>query len=169
MAANEFGQLAQGVGGQIKGTNTISFIHKHELPKSRMKDVTYGQFVCNERPEKEEVNRTRFTVGGDKINYPRAVSTPTAEMLVAKILFNSVISTKNAKLMTIDISNFYLNSLLLRPEFVKIKINDIPEEIINKYKLRNKVTPHGYVYIMTTKGMYGLPQTGLIANELLEK
>ena len=95
-----------------------------------MKDVTYGKFVCNERPKKADVVRTRFTVGGDKINYPGAVSTPTAKMLVAKILFNSVIFTKNAKLMTIDISNFYLNSPLLRPEFFKIKINDIPEEII---------------------------------------
>ena len=26
LAANEFGQLAQGVGGRIKGTNTICFI-----------------------------------------------------------------------------------------------------------------------------------------------
>jgi len=134
-----------------------------------MKDVTYGQFVCNKRPEKAKVNRTRFTVGGDRINYPGAVSAPTAEMLVAKILFNSVISTKNAKFITINISNFYLNSPLPRPEFVKIKINDIPEEIIKEYKLHDKVTPQGYVYIMATKGMYGLPQAGLIANELLEK
>ena len=28
LAAIEFGQLAQGVGGQIKGTNTIKFIYK---------------------------------------------------------------------------------------------------------------------------------------------
>ena len=68
-----------------------------------MKDVTYGQFVCNKRPEKDKVNRTRFTVGADKINYPKALATPTVEMLVAKILFNSVISTKDAKLMKIDI------------------------------------------------------------------
>ena len=88
------------MGGQIKGTNTIAFIHKHEVPKNRMKDVTY---ICNKRPEKSKVNRTRFTVGGDKINYPGAVATPTAEMLVAKILFNSIISTKNAKFTTIDI------------------------------------------------------------------
>jgi hypothetical protein len=125
-----------------------------------MKDVTYGQFVCNERPEKADVNRTRFTVSGGKINYSGAVATPTAEMLVAKILFNSVISTKDAKFMTIDIYNFYLNYPLPRPEFVKIKIIDIPEEIIKEYKLRNKVTPKGYVYIMATKGMYGLPQAG---------
>ena len=75
----------------------------YQNTKSRMKDVTYGQFVCNERPKKTEINRTRFTVGGEKINYPGAVATPIAEMIVAKILFNSVISTKNAKFTTIDI------------------------------------------------------------------
>ena len=48
LAANEFGRLAQGVGGRIKGTNTIRFIFRHEAHKVRMKDVTYGQFVCNE-------------------------------------------------------------------------------------------------------------------------
>ena len=74
-----------------------------------MKDVTYGQFVCTLRPEKAEPNQTWFTVGGDRINYPGAVATPTAEMLVAKMLFNSVISTKEARFMTMDISNFLPN------------------------------------------------------------
>ena len=78
-----------------------------------MKDVTYGQFVCTVCPEKEESNRTQFTVGGDRINYPGAVAIPTAEMLVAKMLFNSsVISTKGARFMTMDISNIYLNTPL---------------------------------------------------------
>ena len=97
------------------------------------------------------------------------MAAPTAEMLVAEILLNSVISTKDAKFITIDISNFYLNSPLPRPEFVKIKINDIPEEIIKEYKLRKKVTSNSYIYIMATKGMDGLPQAGLISNELLDK
>ena len=99
------------------------------------------------------MNRTRFTVGGDRINYPGAVATPTAEMLVAKLLLNSVISTKDARFMTVDISNFYLNSPLLCPEFVKIKLSDITKEIIDEYKLGDKVTPKGFVYIMATKGM----------------
>ncbi len=34
--------------------------------------------------------------------------------------------------------------------------------------LREKATSNGSIYIMATKGMYGLPQAGLIANELLE-
>ena len=139
MAANKFGQLAQGVGGRIKGTNTIFFIRRDEFPRTRMKDVTYGKFIYNDRPGKAETNRTWFTVGGDRINYPGAVATPTAEMLVAKILFNSVTSTKDAKFMKTDISNFYLNSPLPCPEFVKIKLSNIPKEIIDEYKLRNKV------------------------------
>jgi hypothetical protein len=63
-SANKFGCLANGVGGHIKNPiNTIQFIHQHKVPKERMKDVTYGQFVCMVRPEKAEPNRTRFTVG----------------------------------------------------------------------------------------------------------
>jgi hypothetical protein len=34
-AANEFGRLAQGVGGRIRGTNTITFIPHHEMPADR--------------------------------------------------------------------------------------------------------------------------------------
>ena len=33
-AANEFGRLANGVRGRIKGTNTIKFIHKRYVPKN---------------------------------------------------------------------------------------------------------------------------------------
>ena len=134
-----------------------------------MKDNTYGQFICTVRPEKAEPNQKRFTVGGDRINYPGAVAAPTAEMLVAKMLFNSVISTKDARFMTMDISNFYLMTPLHRPEFIRIKLGDIPDEVINEYKLREKATKNGSIYIRAKQGMYGLPQSGLLANELLAK
>jgi hypothetical protein len=55
------------------------------------------------------------------------------------------------------------------PEFIRISINDIPEEIIIKYKLREIADSKGMVYIQANQGMYGLPQSGLLANELLEK
>ena len=134
-----------------------------------MKDVTYGQFVCTVRPEKVEPNQTRFTVGGDTINYPGTVATPTAEMLVAKMLFNSIISTKDACFMTMDISNFYLMTPLHHPEFIRLKLNDIPNEVIKEYKLREKATKNGSIYIKAKQGIYGLPQSGLLANKLLEK
>ena len=90
-------------------------------------------------------------------------------MLVAKLLFNSVISTHGARFMTMDIANFYLMTPLKRPEYVKIKLRDIPEEIIFEYKLRDIATADGNVYIEATKGMYRLPHAGLLANEQLEK
>ncbi len=90
-------------------------------------------------------------------------------MLVAKMLFNSVISTKGARFMTMDISNFYLMTLLHCAKFIWIKLRNIPDEVINKYNLREKATKNGSIYIRAKHGMYGLPQAGLLANELFEK
>ncbi len=169
-SANEFGRLAQGIGGRVKGTNTIFFIPKGKVPLDRRKDVSYGKFVCKVRPEKvDEPNRTRLTVGGNLINYPFEVGTPTADLLLAKILFNSVISTKNARFMTIDIKNFYLNTPMQRYEYIKLKLSDIPSEVIEEYNLRSIATDDDFVYVEIRAGMYGLPQAGLIAQELLEK
>jgi hypothetical protein len=109
-------------------------------------------------------------VGGDRINYPGKVAAPTTEILVAKILFNSVISTKGVRFTTMDISNFYLMTPLHCAEFIQIKLNDIPDEVINKYKLlREKNSKNGNIYIRAKHSMYGLPQAGILANKLLKK
>ena len=71
--------------------------------------------------------------------------------------------------MTIDISNFYLNTPMKRYKYLLLKLSDIPEEIIQLYNLCNKATKNGRVYAEIRKGMYGLPQDGLLAQELLEK
>jgi hypothetical protein len=52
---------------------------------------------------------------------------------------------------------------------MRIKIMDIPKEIIKEYKLHQKVTDDGYIYCKIQKGMYGLPQVGIIAQELLQE
>jgi hypothetical protein len=69
-AANEFGRLVQGVGGRVKGTDTIKLIKKDDVPYERWKDVTYVSFTCEVRLHEEEQERTRLTTGGDCINYP---------------------------------------------------------------------------------------------------
>ena len=70
--------------------------------------------------------------------------------------------------MTMDIANFYLMTPLKRLEYVKIKLRDIPEEIIIEYKICELTTPDSNVYIEANKGMHGLPQAGLLANKQLE-
>ena len=168
-AADEFGRLAQGIGGRVEGTNTVEFIHKHEIPQDRFKDVTYIKFVCTIRTKKKDPYHTRATMGGNLINYPKDVGIPTANLLLIKLFLNSVISTKGARFATADISNFYLMTPLKRPEYAKVKLSDIPEEVIEEYNLREKVTPDGYVYLKVGKGMYGLPQAGSLGHDLLEE
>ena len=165
--ANEIGRLAQGI-REIKGTNTIQFVHKKEIPKNRWRDITYGRIVVAYRPQKSEPNRSRLTVGGDRINYPFDVSTPTADLPTIKMLWNSVLSTPNAKFITLDVANFYLGTPMERPEFMRLPIKVIPQEIIDHYGLNSKVED-GWVYVKIVKGMYGLPQAGLLANQLLSK
>ena len=108
-------------------------------------------------------------MGGDKVHYPGDVGTPTADLTLVKMHVNSVISTPGARYMTLDVKNFYLNTPMVRYEYVRIKIDDIPEEIIVEYNLREKVTSDGHVYVEIQKGMYGLPQAGILAQQLLEQ
>ena len=102
-------------------------------------------------------------MGGDRINYPDDCGTPTADMTLFKILVNSIISTPNAKCLTADIKDFYLRTPMKRPEYMRLKLTDIPDEVIEHYKLKELATPDGYVYCEIRKGMYGLPQAGIIA------
>ena len=106
------GFFPQGICGRIKGTNTLSLIETYAVPEGRFKYVIYGKFVCNIQTEKADKNRTRLVVGGNNIHYPDERNIPTADMLLAKNLFNSVISTKGTHCMTRDIKNFYLGTPL---------------------------------------------------------
>ena len=58
---------------------------------------------------------------------------------------------------------------LRRDEYICINIKDIPDEIIKGYNIKDKDTVDGAVYIEANQGMYGLPQSGLLANQLLVK
>ena len=48
--------------------------------------------VCKVRPEKEDTNRTRITIGGNHIFYLGDVGTPTGYLELVKILIISVLS-----------------------------------------------------------------------------
>ena len=167
---NEIGRLAQGMPGRNTGTNTIFFIKKDQVPKERAKDVTYGLITTLIRPEKiDEPNRTRLVAGGNQVHYPGNAGTPTADLLTVKLLLNSIISTESARFMTMDIKDFYLNTPMARYEYMRLRLADMPEDVIEHYKLHELATPDGAIYCEIRKGMYGLPQAGIIAQQLLEE
>ena len=167
---NEIGRLAQGMPGRVEGTNTFVFIPYANIPSDRTGDVTYARICCNVRPEKiNEPNRCRITVGGDRINYPYEVATPTADLLTVKLLLNSIVSTEGAKFCSVDIKNFYLCTPLKRYEYVRMNLADFPDDVIEHYNLKALANKNGMVFVEIRKGMYGLPQAGLLAQELLEQ
>jgi hypothetical protein len=151
---------------RLYNTNIIRFIRRSNIPKGR-KD-TYGSFVVDIKDHKEEKERARLTVGGDQIEYPGDTSTRTAGLTTANILINSVISTLGAKFLVIDIHNFYLNTPLGRFEYMVINFSSLPQETIDKYDLI-ELAQDGKVNIEIQKGMHGLPQAGILSNELLQR
>jgi hypothetical protein len=94
------------------------------------------------------------------------VSTPTADTTTAKLVINSTISTPNARYMCGDIKNFYLGTPMARYKYMRLPITIIPQEIIDEYNLLD-IVHNGFIYMEIRRGMYGLPQAGIIANQLL--
>ena len=141
-------------------------IPKSEVPFDRHKDVTYAQIVVAYKPDKLEKNHSSATVGGDRLTVLIDCSAPTADLPNIKCLWNSVLSTPGAKYFTMGVSNFYLGSPMKRPEFMRMPIKIIPQDIIDQYNLLDIVND-GCVYIRIERGMYGLPQSGKLANDLL--
>jgi hypothetical protein len=49
-----------------------------------------------------------------------------------------------------------------------VMMTSLPQEVIDEYNLED-LAIDGKVYIEIQKGMYGLPQAGILANELLQQ
>jgi hypothetical protein len=103
------------------------------------------------------------------VHFPGDAGTPTADLLTVKLLINSIISTAGAKFMMMDIKDFYHNTPMARYEYLRLRIADMPDDVIEHYNLHGKATPKGYVYCEIQKGMHSLPQAGIIAQQLFEE
>ena len=171
---NELGRLCQGIGHgsagpqlqRVKGTNTFRIIRYDDIPTEKRSDICHTRVVCEVRPGKEDPNRTRITVNGGDIYYDGDVATPTGSLELVKLMINSVLSRPNAQFACFDISNFYLDTPLEKPEYVRVKLTDIPQEFIDEYNLLASQR-HGWVYFEIIRGCYGLKQSGKLANDLL--
>jgi hypothetical protein len=120
------------------------------------------------KEQKEEKERTCLTVGGDQIEYPGDKSTRTVGLIMSNILINSTISTKGAQFLIININNNYLITRLGRYKYMVINLTFLPQEAINVHNLI-ELAHGGRVYIDIQKVMYGLPQVGVLAHELLQQ
>ncbi|KAL7453871.1 hypothetical protein ACHAXS_000311 [Conticribra weissflogii] len=84
------------------------------------------------------------------------------------MMWNSVVSMPGAKYACFEVKNFYLGTPMDRYEYTKMPISLIPEHIMQQYDVRTNGN-HGYIYMEIWRGIWGLPQAGILANKLLKK
>jgi hypothetical protein len=68
-----------------------------------------------------------MTVGGDRVGYPREVSTNTSYLPMTKSIINNIILTEAALCMNMDINNYYLGMPLVYCEYVNIAVSMVPD------------------------------------------
>ncbi len=102
----DFGSMAQGCNktGQ-KGTNAMFVMTHDEIMHAlaAKKFCTYANPVVDCHPQKDDPHQIRITAGGNLIIYEGNASVRMADIDTAKIHWNSVVSTSNAKSMCLDI------------------------------------------------------------------
>jgi hypothetical protein len=166
--SEEVGRLVQGNGSTVEnGYETMRFLPITEIPRGTK--ITYARIVVADRPEKANPRRVRITIGGNLVVYMGVTSTKAAELPTVKIFINSVLSTPKARMMTMDLKDFFLMTAKMDKKdfaYMRMALNLFPPDIIEKYNLHT-IAKDGFVYIEVSKGMYGLPQAGRLANEQL--
>ena len=105
-------------------------------------------------------------MNGSGIYYAGDVATHTGSLELVKLIINSVISCPGAKFACFDVKNFNLDMPLEEPEYVRIKLTDIPQEFLDEYTLLN-FQRNGWIYFEIICECYGLKKSGKLANDLL--
>jgi hypothetical protein len=163
--SNEAGRLFQGI-HDIPGTNTCFFVELKNIPKDRK--ITYGKIICDYKPHKKEKERVILTVGSDRLDYSGDVATSTADITTFNFLINRTLSTADAAMTMVDIKNYYHGTPLPRYEYMRMLLSRFPEEIVRKYNI-TALAVDSWLCIGIRKGMYGLKQADLLANQPLQK
>ena len=90
--------MAQGDNNKKTPGTCYIFVTTHNkirrIPQDRV--ITYTRLLVNSRPQKDDPNRVRITAGGNLIEYTGELTTRTADMTTAKILWNGILSTEGA-------------------------------------------------------------------------
>ena len=96
-----------------KSSDTIFFLTTEEVKKiPKEKRVTYTRIVVDYQSSRADPNSVRITAGTNLINYPDEVTALTTDIITAKKLWNSVVSTRGATFMCLDVKISILIHLL---------------------------------------------------------
>jgi hypothetical protein len=153
----------------VEKHKTMEFISDHEIP-ANTKMMYYNPVLTKKLKNGEYVYRVRGTAGGNNSSYEGDTAAYVADMTTFKILCNKTISDEGKRMSTADISDMYLHSQLEEPEYMWIRLCDIPPATVQHFNIKNYITSDSTKVAVRIKGgMYGLPQAGLLAQKKLVK
>jgi len=165
-AATELDKLLRGGADAV-----MAVISPSAIPTGRHVAYYNPQVKVKTAPEGVQ-RRVRGTYGGNVSDYEGEVSALVADLTTVKLLLNEVVSNEKYSLLTADIVDYYLGSPLARKEYMFIRKNQLPEAIVMQYDLAKHMHSRGSaegVVVEINKGIYGLPQAGLVAQNRLNE
>jgi hypothetical protein len=150
---------------------TLVPVHQHEQPYDQRQFTTYYNPQVKEKLDDSgnKTQRVRGTYGGNKQSaYEGPTSSPTADISLIKIHWNSVISDRrnfntDTRYATLDIKDFYLMSTLPVPGWIKIPVKDVSQSLLEEHNLLQFVVDN-HILCRVDGTMYGHPYAGRGAN-----
>ena len=151
------GQVSQHANNQIN--------EKARYPQNEK--AVYIILVVDIRPNKAVHDRLQICMGGNKMESVMKKTTRTTDLTTCKFYINGVVSTPGARFTGGDVKGFYLNTALKKKIYGKVKAKYFPDATIKKQNLKQYIENDGWLYFEIGKGMYGIPEAGRLANDLL--
>jgi hypothetical protein len=152
----------------VQKTETGRFMKRSERPNN-CKPSYYNPQPEMKMKDNKLIHRIRGTYGVHKGDmYPEDLAAYIADLTTTKLILNKVVSTPNAKFMTLDNTEFYLGTPLKYKRYIKVHKRMIPLQTRTELNIPDEdFDDNGYIYVEISKGMYGLPEAGILAQQRL--
>lgn len=147
----------------IETTKTMRVIPWDQKPVNRQASYYNPQLKI----KSNRTYRCRGTYGGNRSDYTGPKIAETAELTTVKMLINSCISDSDSEFMTADISDFYLGTPLDTPEYLVIRLDQMPDVSCRKYIHDPSMIRNGCILVEIILALYGLLQAGRLSQQRL--
>ena len=154
--------LLKATNSTISSMQTLHIFHPAAIPKDQT--VAYIQIIVDICPQ-NSVPKCDHQWRISQV--PGEATTQTADFTTVKLHLNSIVSKPHGKFCGIDINNLYLDTPFDHSEVACIATKYVPQQWIDEYNLP-PIISNSYLHLKVVKGMYGLPQAGILANKLLK-
>ncbi len=149
-------------------TKTGKFVSANSKPTNQR--VAYARIVCRLKKRLNDLTeyRIRITYGRTtpgESSYTGDLAAYTASVATVKLLLNATV-TEMAHLLTTDITDFYLGTDILSPEYMWIPFKFFTPQLVKLYDLKS-LEHNGYILMELNKSIYGLPQAGILSQQKL--